>query len=215
MTPAPPLQQSGIGVVAPYDFALDRELWRWVPDDVSLHITRMPYAPLPATLEMAVHISDPALVAKGVIDVRAVGPLVAAYACTSGSFIGGVAGEAALVSAMTGAGAPSAITTSGALLSALRHFGADRIATVTPYVAELTAGLTTFLAEAGVEVVRPAVSSATYGVTLAMRPAPRWRSAASNAPLVVIAAGAPAPVIADTSAASPATPPMKLPDVQA
>ena len=62
----PPLQQSGIGVVAPCDFALDRELWRWVPDDVSLHITRMPYAPLRATLEMAVHISDPALVAKGV-----------------------------------------------------------------------------------------------------------------------------------------------------
>jgi maleate isomerase len=153
MAPSPPQQQSGIGVVAPYDFALDRELWRWVPDDVSLHITRMPYAPLPATLEMAVHISDPALVAQGVADVRAVGPLAVAYACTSGSFIGGVAGEAALVSAMTEAGAPTAVTTSGALLAALRHLGAGRIATVTPYVAELTAGLTAFLTEAGVDVV--------------------------------------------------------------
>jgi maleate isomerase len=84
-------------------------LWRWVPDDVSLHITRMPYA--------------------------------------------GLAGEAALVAAMTEAGAPTAVTTSGALLAGLRHLGADRVATVTPYVAELTAGLTTFLAEAGVEVV--------------------------------------------------------------
>jgi maleate isomerase len=153
MTPSPPLQQSGIGVVAPYDFALDRELWRWVPDDVSLHITRMPYAPLPATVEMAVHISDPALVAQGVTDVHAVRPLVVAYACTSGSFIGGLAGEAALVSAMTEAGAPTAVTTSGALLAALRRFGAGRVATVTPYIAELTTGLTTFLAEAGVEVV--------------------------------------------------------------
>jgi len=150
---SPPLQQSGIGVVVPFDFALDRELWRWVPDDVSLHITRMPFAPMPATLEMAVHISDPALVAKGYDDVRAVSPSVMAYACTSGSFIGGLDGEAALVSAMTEAGAPAAVTTSGALLEALGHLGVRRIATVTPYVAELTVGLTTYLAEAGVDVV--------------------------------------------------------------
>ena len=123
MGPSPPLQQSGIGVVAPFDFALDRELWRWVPDDITLHITRMPYAPLRANLEMAVHISDPALVAQGYDDIRAVSPLVVAYACTSGSFVGGLDGEAALVYAMTEAGAPAAVTTSGALLQALRHLG--------------------------------------------------------------------------------------------
>ena len=64
MEPSPPLQQAGIGVVVPYDFALDRELWRWLPNDASLHLTRMPYAPMPATMEMAVHISDPELVAQ-------------------------------------------------------------------------------------------------------------------------------------------------------
>jgi maleate isomerase len=153
---APPLEQTGIGVVTPFDFALDRELWRWAPDDVSLHITRMPFAPLSATLEMAVHISDPTLVAKGYDDVRAVAPLVMAYACTSGSFIGGLAGEAALVTAMTDAGAPAAVTTSGALVEALTHLGLRRIATATPYVAELTVGLTTYLAEAGVDVVAAA-----------------------------------------------------------
>jgi maleate isomerase len=153
---SPPLEQSGIGVVVPFDFALDRELWRWAPEDVSLHITRMPYAPLPATLEMAVHISDPALVAKGYDDVRAVSPLMMAYACTSGSFIGGRAGEVALVSAMTAAGAPAAVTTSGALLEALSRLDVSRIATATPYVAELTVGLTTYLAEAGIEVVAAA-----------------------------------------------------------
>jgi maleate isomerase len=152
----PPLGQTGIGVVVPFDFALDRELWRWAPDDVSLHITRMPFAPLPATLEMALHISDPALVAKGYDDVRAVSPAVMAYACTSGSFIGGPAGEAALVSAMTDAGAAAAVTTSGALLEALMHLELNRIATATPYVAELTVGLTAYLAEAGVDVVAAA-----------------------------------------------------------
>jgi maleate isomerase len=153
---SPPLQQAGIGVVTPFDFALDRELWRWVPDDITLHITRMPYAPLPATLEMAVRISEPALVAQGFDDVRAVSPLVMAYACTSGSFIGGLAGEAALVSAMTDAGAAAAVTTSGALLEALRHLELRRIAAVTPYVADLTVGLGTYLREAGIEVIAAA-----------------------------------------------------------
>lgn len=152
MRPSPPLQQAGIGVVVPYDFALDRELWRWLPDDVSLHCTRMPYAPMPATLEMAVHISDPETAARSVADVSAVSPLVMAYACTSGSFVGGPLAERALVAAMMGAGALAALTTSGALLEALRHLGITRIATATPYTADLTVGLTAFLGESGIEV---------------------------------------------------------------
>lgn len=152
MNPSPPLQQAGIGVVVPYDFALDRELWRWLPDDVSLHFTRMPHAPMPATLEMAVHISDPESAAQSVIDVSAVSPLVMAYACTSGSFVGGPLAERALVAAMMGAGAVAALTTSGALLEALRHLEITRIATATPYTADLTVGLTAFLGESGIEV---------------------------------------------------------------
>ena len=71
---------------------------------------------------------------------------------TSGSFVGGLMAEQALVTAMTGAGAPAALTTSGALLAALRYLGISRIATATPYTADLTVGLTAFLGEAGVEV---------------------------------------------------------------
>jgi maleate isomerase len=156
MNQSPTLLQTGIGVVVPYDFALDRELWRWVPDDISLHLTRMPYAPLAATMEMAIHISDPALVAGGARELHAVSPVVTAYACTSGSFVGGLAGEAALVAAMTEAGAPAAVTTSGALLTALRQLDIKRIATVTPYTADITAGLSSYLAEAGVEVAATA-----------------------------------------------------------
>ena len=42
-----------------------------------------------------------------------------AYACTSGSFVAGRAGERALVSSMLDAGAAAAVTTSGALVEAL------------------------------------------------------------------------------------------------
>jgi len=154
--PVPPLLQTGIGVVAPYDFALDRELWRWVPDDVTLHVTRTPYVPLAATVEMALHVSDPTLIARSTIDVLPVAPLAVAYACTFGSFVGGLAGEAALVDAMVAAGAPAAVTTSGGLLMALCHLGITRVVTVTPYTDDLTAGLTAYLAEADVEVVATA-----------------------------------------------------------
>jgi maleate isomerase len=163
MDQSPPLEQTGIGVVVPYDFALDRELWRWVSPDVTLHVTRMSYVPLAATMEMAIHISDPALLARGATDFLAVSPVVTAYACTSGSFVGGLAGESALVTAMTEAGALAAVTTSGALLTALRHLDITRIATVTPYTADLTAGLSSYLAEAGVDV------AATAGLGLTSR----------------------------------------------
>jgi maleate isomerase len=156
MAVSPPLEQTGIGVVVPYDFALDRELWRWVPDDISLHLTRTPYVPLAVTIEMVAHISDPSVVANGVSELKAVSPLVTAYACTSASFVGGLAGETALVAAMKQAGAPAAVTTSGALLAALRHLDIKRIATATPYTADLTAGLSSYLAEAGIEVVAAA-----------------------------------------------------------
>ncbi|MCV7026072.1 Asp/Glu racemase [Mycolicibacterium novocastrense] len=153
LAPPPPLQQVGIGVVTPYDFALDRELWRWVPDDVSLYVTRLRYAPLPVTVDMAVHISDPEHVIAGAANVLAVSPIVTAYACTAGSFVKGMAGEAALVAAMRAAGAPAAVTTSGSMLEALRHLGVGRVATVTPYTSDLTIGLTSYLMEAGIEVV--------------------------------------------------------------
>ena len=46
-----------MGVVVPYDFALDREMWRWVPDAVDLFVTRTQSLPLYADVEMARRIS--------------------------------------------------------------------------------------------------------------------------------------------------------------
>lgn len=142
--------------MTPYDFALDRELWRWAPDDVSLYVTRLRYAPLSVTVDMAVHVSDPDDVVQGAANVLSVSPMVTAYACTAGSFIRGLAGEAALVAAMRAAGAPAAVTTSGSMLTALRHLGLSRVATVTPYTTDLTIGLSDYLTEAGIEVVNTA-----------------------------------------------------------
>ncbi|MFD5319030.1 decarboxylase [Streptomyces sp. NPDC127098] len=147
-----PQPQRGVGVVAPFDFALDRELWRWVPDDVSLHVTRTPFVPVEVSLHLARMVSEHETLSEAVRALSAVSPEILAYACTSGSFVGGVAGERAMTAAMTRAGEIPSLTTSGALLDALGELGARRIAVVTPYTKSVTDALEDYLSEAGIEV---------------------------------------------------------------
>jgi maleate isomerase len=147
-----PQPQHGVGVVAPFDFALDRELWRWVPDDVSLRLTRTPYVPVEVSLDLARLVSEHETLRDAVRALGASEPKVVAYACTSGSFVGGLAGERAMCEAMSAAGDVPSLTTSGALLEALDELGARRIALVTPYTESVTQALEEYLGEAGVTV---------------------------------------------------------------
>jgi len=147
-----PQPQRGVGVVAPFDFALDRELWRWVPDDVSLHLTRTPFVPVEVSLDLARLVSEHETLREGVLALSAVAPDVVAYACTSGSFVSGTAGERAMSAAMTQAGDLPALTTSGAMIEALHEIGARRIAVVTPYTKSVTDALEDFLGESGITV---------------------------------------------------------------
>ncbi|MCB5910310.1 maleate cis-trans isomerase family protein [Streptomyces pinistramenti] len=147
-----PQPQLGVGVVAPFDFALDRELWRWVPDDVSLHLTRTPFVPVEVSLDLARLVSEHETLRSAVQALCAVSPQVISYACTSGSFVGGMAGERAMTTAMAQAGEVPSLTTSGALIEALHEIGAWRIAVVTPYTKSVTDSLEDFLGEAGVTV---------------------------------------------------------------
>lgn len=155
-TPAPaesaaPLER-GIGVVVPYDFALDRELWRWCPAGATLHLTRTPHLPLPVGLAQARAVRAPGAVAQATHDLSTVRPGVVAYACTSGSFVAGVPGERALRTAIVAAGAPAAVTTSGAAAEALHTLGTRRVVVVTPYDESVTERLGRFLTQAGIEV---------------------------------------------------------------
>jgi maleate isomerase len=148
-----PDRQQGIGVVAPFDFALDRELWRWAPEDVSLYLTRLPFFTTPVTVEMAVACGDRRAVRRATRDVLTPEPDVVIYACTSGSFVDGAAGEEVLRRTMEDAGAPAARTTSGALIAALKVLGVSRLAIATPYVEPVTRRLVAYLAEHGVSTV--------------------------------------------------------------
>jgi maleate isomerase len=142
-----------VGVVVPYDFALDREMWRWVPDAVDLFVTRTQSLPLYADVEMARRISTDHAVRVATRNVLAVEPDVVLYLCTSGSFVRGLAGERRIQAVMRAAGAPAAVTTSGALLDALAHLGVHEIAVASPYVPDVAARLDAYLHEAGIRVL--------------------------------------------------------------
>ena len=154
-------EEVGIGIIAPFDLVLDREYWQWVPENVSVHITRTPTRELPMGAEFAAAVSDAEVVAQATRDLGIAMPEVTAYACTSGSFIQGLDGEARLRAVMEQAGAKRALTTSGALLQALEALGAHRVAVGTPYDGEVTGRLSEFLAEAGYETT----SNAFLGLT--------------------------------------------------
>ncbi|MGH3446955.1 MAG: maleate cis-trans isomerase family protein [Nocardioidaceae bacterium] len=159
-----PATVAHVGVVVPFDMALDHELWRWAPENVSLHFTRTPYSPLSVTVEMAEVVGDANVVAQATQDIAAMSPSICAYACASGSFVRGLAGERALVDAMRAVGVPRAVTTSGAFLRALTHLDVRRVSVATPYDEQVTAHLADFLAEAGVEVVKTSCMGLTSDI---------------------------------------------------
>jgi maleate isomerase len=152
----PPGTRPAIGVIAPFDFALDDEYWRLLPRGVGLLATRTPYLDLPVGVEMAEAVSDISDVTAAARALSAAQPTAVVYACTSGSFVGGVAAERRLSQAISVAAGAPAVTVSGALLDALGALGARAVAIGTPYDAPVTERLAAFLAEAGYPAVRGA-----------------------------------------------------------
>ena len=142
-----------IGLVVPCDLTLDREYWDLAPDDVSIHITRTGFHDGGLTLEFVRGVSDLGELAYATRSLSKIEPAVIGYACTSGSFIKGLAGEATIRDTMLANGAPSAVTTSGAMLEALRHLGVRRVGLGTPYALEIAEFLPPFVRDAGFEPV--------------------------------------------------------------
>lgn len=142
-----------IGVIVPFDFGIDWQYWQYLPTSVSLHFTRTPYLRKSVGIELARDVGRPTMVAKATRTLNALNPAVVAYACSSGSFVLGMAGEARIRQAMFDAGARAALTTSGAMIRALKAAGAHRIAVASPYTKRLAVRLVDFLEEAGFEAL--------------------------------------------------------------
>lgn len=146
-------REIAIGVIVPFDFELDWEYWKYPPEGVSLYFTRTPYLRKPVGIGLARDVGKTTVLANATRALSSLNPAVTLYACSSGSFIRGLAGEAQQRQAMMDAGARQAVTTSGAMIDALRACGAERIAVATPYTRSLTLSVVDFLEEAGFDVV--------------------------------------------------------------
>jgi maleate isomerase len=142
-----------IGVIVPFDMALDREYWELVPEDVSLHVTRLPVVDLPYGPDHARRVAHPDDLAAAARTLERIGPAVVAFGCTSASFVDGVAGEAAVRAAIESVGIAEAVTPSGALVEELHRLGVVRVGLGTPYEEPLGRALADFLRESGFDPV--------------------------------------------------------------
>jgi maleate isomerase len=143
-----------IGVILTHDNAIDRELREWCPASVSLHITRTQLRlDEPLKDERFAHrVSDHDIVEAATRTLVTIEPEVVVFGCTAGSFVRGLAWEPVIRQSMLAAGAKRALTTSGAVVDALRALGVRRIAVGTPYHPSRSERLGRFLTEAGFDV---------------------------------------------------------------
>jgi maleate isomerase len=146
-----PARSSRIGVIAPFDMALDEEFWQLAPAGVSVHFTRLDIVDLPYGPEHARAVAEPVGLRAATRTLVRIEPAVVAFACTSASFVDGLDGEARIRAAIEDVGVPHAVTASGALVESLRERGVTRVALGTPYGDALGERLRAFLAEAGFE----------------------------------------------------------------
>jgi maleate isomerase len=143
-----------IGLVLPFDSALDREYWRYLPEGIDLFLARTPHVSGPLGVPLIAAVSDPSVVLPIVADMAAaLDPDVVVYACTSGSFIRGLDACLELRADMEAKGCRRAGSTSEFLLEALAHLGTAKVAVATPYDDEMTALLLAFLQAGGAQPV--------------------------------------------------------------
>jgi maleate isomerase len=140
-------------MIVPFDMALDREYWQFLPDGASVHVTRLPIIDLPYGLEHASRVAEPGAMHDAVQTLVRIEPAAIGFGCTSGSFVGGVGFERRIREHMEAAGAKQAITPMNGLVDALHQLGARRVGIGTPYPASVARTLWDYLTEAGFQPV--------------------------------------------------------------
>ena len=140
-----------LGMVVPFDMALDREYWEFLPEAASVHITRLPIIDLPYGVEHARTVAAAPHLEEAIETLIRIEPEAIGFGCTSGSFVGGPAFDALIRKRMEQAGARTAVTPSNALVDGLRALGVRRVGIGTPYGEPLARTLWDYLAAEGFE----------------------------------------------------------------
>lgn len=138
-----------IGLLVPSsNTTMEPELHRMTPGGVSIHTARMRL--VETTPEKLVEMADDAGRAAHLLATAEVDFIV--YGCTTGSLIGGVEWEERLVQGIERETGVPTISTSRAVIDALKALNVERVAVATPYIDVLNRLERAFLESHGIEV---------------------------------------------------------------
>lgn len=140
-----------LGLILPSSNTTTEPDLHWLlPEEVTLHSARIWVVDVTHD-DLAKMNDDAESAARYLGTLR---PNAIAYACTSGSFIGGPGYDQELLSRIAGAAdGVASVGTSPSMVDALREVGISRVSVATPYTDRINDGLTTFLSANGFEVL--------------------------------------------------------------
>lgn len=145
-----------IGFLFPVDGLNDDEFWQYLPDGVSWLTARYTADQQDEDLTTGnlEAYADPDLFGRASLLLRAVKPHVIACGDNAGTFMRGARGERAIAEVVSRVSGVATSTMSAALVAALNVLGTRRVSIVSPYSAEVSQRLVTFLGELGIDAVR-------------------------------------------------------------
>lgn len=143
-----------VGLMVPSNnTTMEPELLAWLPGGSTVATVKIPRGPGLLTPETIPAYRDSAISLARDHFSKARFDLIA-YGCTAAGFISGPSGDAQLATMLSEATGLPVVTTARAMVNALQHDHAKRIAVVTPYQDSVNAQLRAFLADGGIETVR-------------------------------------------------------------
>jgi maleate isomerase len=139
------------GVLAPPgNIALERELPPLLPQGVIANHNRLSRPGNGITSESLLAMANS--IERAAHDLAQAHPEIILYGCTSGSFLAGVGREAEIAQRIADMTGIASVTTSTAVIAALRAVKAQRVFMVTPYPDDINAHEVEFLEHYGIEV---------------------------------------------------------------
>jgi maleate cis-trans isomerase len=143
-----------VGLMVPANnTTMKGELAAWLPTGSSIVEVKIPRGEGLLTAQTIPAYRDSA-VALARTHFAGAGLDLLAYGCTAAGFISGPAGDAELAARLADATGLPVVTTARAMVSALQHARATRVAVVTPYLDAVNRQLEAFLDSGGIGVVR-------------------------------------------------------------
>ena len=142
-----------IGLMVPANnTTMEREILAWLPKGSSCRTLRIPRGEGLLTRETVPAYKAAALELARQFAHDELDAVV--YGCTAAGFIYGPAGDAELAAQLEEVTGKPVVTTARAMVDALEHSGATKVAVVTPYQKAVNEQLTRFLAESEIHVCK-------------------------------------------------------------